>query len=76
MIRYRRLYTNFEYRQMPSIGTSSALARNETWAWIFSGTTHYHAPRIIVRKFASAGTIGIAKMWGNFVEISFQAKFP
>ena len=36
---------------------------------------NYHALQIIVRNFTRTGTIGIAKMWGNFLEISFHAKF-
>ena len=36
---------------------------------------NYRAKRIIIRKIARIKTIGVMKMWGNFVEISFQAKF-
>ena len=31
--------------------------------------------QIIIRKIAQIKTIGVTKMQGNFVEVSFQAKF-
>ena len=36
---------------------------------------NHRAKRIIIRKIARIKTIGVTKMRGNFVEISFQAKF-
>ena len=36
---------------------------------------NHQAKRIIIRKIAQIKTIGVTKMRGNFVEISFQAKF-
>ena len=36
---------------------------------------NHRAKRIIIRKIARIRTIGVTKMWGTFVEISFQAKF-
>ena len=36
---------------------------------------NHRAKRIIIRKIAQIKTIGVTKMRGNFVEISFQAKF-
>ena len=36
---------------------------------------NHRAKRIIIRKTARIKTIGVTKMRGNFVEISFQAKF-
>ena len=36
---------------------------------------NHRAKRIIIRKIARIKTIGVTKMQGNFVEISFQAKF-
>ena len=42
-------------------------------AWKFA--MNHRAKRIIIRKIAWIKTIGVTKMWGNFVEISFQAKF-
>ena len=42
-------------------------------AWKF-GMNH-PAKRIIIRKIARIKTIGVTKMRGNFVEVSFQAKF-
>ena len=38
-------------------------------------TVNHRAIRIIVRKIARIKTIGVTKMRGNIVEISFQAKF-
>ena len=38
-------------------------------------TVNHRAKRIIVRKIAQIKTIGVTKVQGNFVEISFQAKF-
>ena len=38
------------------------------------GMNHW-AKRIIIRKIARIKTIGVTKMRGGFVEISFQAKF-
>ena len=35
---------------------------------------NHRAKRIIIRKIARIKTIGVTKMQGNFVEISFQAK--
>ena len=37
-------------------------------------TMNHRAKRIIIRKIARIKTIGVTKMRGNFVEISFQAK--
>ena len=34
-------------------------------------TVNNRAKRIIIRKIARIKTIGVTKMWGNFVEISF-----
>ena len=36
---------------------------------------NHRAKRIIIRKIARIKTIGVTKMRGDFVEISFQAKF-
>ena len=36
---------------------------------------NHRAKRSIIRKIARIKTIGVTKMRGNFVEISFQAKF-
>ena len=36
---------------------------------------NHRAEQIIIRKIAWIKTIGVTKMWGNFDEISFQAKF-
>ena len=36
---------------------------------------NHRAKRIIIRKVALIKTIGVTKMRGNFVEISFQTKF-
>ena len=36
---------------------------------------NHQAKRIIIRKIAQIKTIGVTKMRGNFVKISFQAKF-
>ena len=36
---------------------------------------NHRAKRIIIRKIARIETIGVTKMRGHFVEISFQAKF-
>ena len=36
---------------------------------------NHRAKRIIIRKIARIKTIGVTKMRGNFVAISFQAKF-
>ena len=36
---------------------------------------NHRAKRIIIRKIARIKTIGVTKMRGNFVEVSFQAKF-
>ena len=36
---------------------------------------NHRAKRVIIRKIARIKTIGVTKMRGNFVEISFQAKF-
>ena len=36
---------------------------------------NHRAKGIIIRKIARIKTIGVTKMQGNFVEISFQAKF-
>ena len=36
---------------------------------------NHRAKRIIIRKIARIKTIGVTKMRGNFVQISFQAKF-
>ena len=36
---------------------------------------NHRAKRIILRKIARIKTIGVTKMRGNFVEVSFQAKF-
>ena len=36
---------------------------------------NHRAKRIIIRKIPQIKTIGVTKMRGNFVEISFQAKF-
>ena len=38
-------------------------------------TVNHRTMRIIVRKIAQIKTIGVTKMQGNFVDISFQAKF-
>ena len=37
-------------------------------------TVNYRAKRIIVRKITRIKTIGVTKMRGNFIEISFRAK--
>ena len=37
-------------------------------------TMNHRAKRIIIRKITRIKTIGVTKMRGNFVEISFQAK--
>ena len=42
-------------------------------AWKFA--VHHCAKQIIIREFARIKTIGVTKMWGSFIEISFQAKF-
>ena len=45
--------------------------------WIIArkfGVNHW-AKRIIIRKVVPVKTIGVTKMRGNFMEISFQAKF-
>ena len=36
---------------------------------------NHRAKRIIIQKITRIKTIGVMKMQGNFVEISFQAKF-
>ena len=36
---------------------------------------NHQAKRIIIRKIVRIKTIGVMKMQGNFVEISFEAKF-
>ena len=36
---------------------------------------NHQAKRIIIQKIAWIKAIGVTKMWGNFVEISFQVKF-
>ena len=36
---------------------------------------NHRAKRIIIRKITWIKTIGVTKMWGNSVEISFQVKF-
>ena len=36
---------------------------------------NHRAKRIIIRKIMWIKTIGVTKMWGNSVEISFQVKF-
>ena len=36
---------------------------------------NHRAKRIIIQKITQIKTIGVTKMQGNFVEISFQAKF-
>jgi len=38
-------------------------------------TVNHHAKRISVRKIVQIKTIGVMKMRGNFMEISFEPKF-
>ena len=42
-------------------------------AWKFR--VNYQTKQIIIQKIAQTKTIGVTKIWGNFVTILFQAKF-
>ena len=65
--------SNFPEERIIVRKIASTLREDQVIAWKFA--VNHCAKQVIIRKFARIKTIGVTKMWGSFVEISFQAKF-
>jgi len=63
----KKIAANFQLQQIIVWKITATFRKEQIIARKF--TKNYRAPQIIVRKFARIKTIGMMKMWGNFVKI-------